>query len=60
VETVADALDHLADGPTWFVGDTLRDGARQLGSVSRSDAVKVMIELGDATMGPEATPAQDS
>jgi short-subunit dehydrogenase len=59
-ETVADALDHLADGPTWFVGDMLRDGAQQLGSVSRSDAVKVMIELGDATMGPEATPAHGS
>ena len=56
-ETVADALEQLANGPTWFVGDMLRDGAQQLGSVSRSDAVKVMIELGDATMGPDATPA---
>jgi short-subunit dehydrogenase len=55
-DTVADALEQLANGPTWFVGDMLRDGAQQLGSVSRSDAVKVMIELGDATMGPEATP----
>jgi hypothetical protein len=59
-ETVADALDQLANGPTWFVGDMLRDGAQQLGSVSRSDAVKVMIELGDATMGPDATPAEVS
>jgi short-subunit dehydrogenase len=56
-ETVADALEQLAHGPTWFVGDMLREGAQQLGAVSRSDAVKVMIELGDATMGPEATPA---
>jgi short-subunit dehydrogenase len=59
-DSVADALEHLADGPTWFVGDMLRDGAQQLGSVSRSDAVKVMIELGDATMGPDATPAEIS
>jgi short-subunit dehydrogenase len=59
-DTVADALEHLADGPTWFVGDMLRDGAQQLGSVSRSDAVKVMIELGGATMGPDATPAEIS
>jgi short-subunit dehydrogenase len=59
-ETVADALEQLPNGPTWFVGDMLRDGARQLGSVSRSDAVKVMIELGDATMGPDATPAEGS
>jgi short-subunit dehydrogenase len=57
-ETVADALEQLANGPTWFVGDMLRDGARQLGLVSRGDAVKVMIELGDATMGPDATPTE--
>jgi short-subunit dehydrogenase len=59
-DTVADALEQLANGPTWFVGDMLREGAQQLGSVSRSDAVKVMIELGDATMGPDATPAEAS
>jgi short-subunit dehydrogenase len=56
-QTVAEALEQLANGPTWFVGDMLRDGAQQLGSVSRSDAVKVMIELGGETMGAEATPA---
>ena len=59
-ETVAEALEQLANGPTWFVGDMLRDGARQLGSMSRSDAVKVMSELGDATMGPDATPGEVS
>jgi short-subunit dehydrogenase len=56
-ETVADALEQLANGPTWFVGDMLRDGARQLGSVSRSDAVRIMVEMGDATMGPDPTSA---
>jgi short-subunit dehydrogenase len=59
-DTVADALEQLGSGPTWFVGDMLRDGAQQLGSVSRSDAVRVMIELGDATMGSEPTPADVS
>jgi short-subunit dehydrogenase len=59
-QTVAEALEQLANGPTWFVGDMLRDGARQLGSVSRNDAVKVMIELGGETMGGEATPAATS
>ena len=58
--TVAEALEQLANGPTWFVGDMLRDGAQQLGSVSRNDAVKVMIELGGETMGTEATPAVTS
>ena len=57
---MAEALEQLANGPTWFVGDMLRDGAQQLGSVSRNDAVKVMIELGDATMGPDATPGEVS
>jgi short-subunit dehydrogenase len=56
-QTVAEALEQLANGPTWFVGEMLRDGAQQLGSVSRNDAVKVMIGLGGATMGAEATPA---
>jgi short-subunit dehydrogenase len=59
-QTVAEALAQLANGPTWFVGDMLRDGAQQLGSVSRNDAVKVMIQLGGETMGTEATPAVTS
>jgi short-subunit dehydrogenase len=58
-ETVADALENLANGPTWFVGDMLRDGAQQLGSVSRNDAVKLMIELGGTTMGSDATSAMN-
>jgi hypothetical protein len=28
---VADALEQLAHGPTWFVGDMLRDGANSWG-----------------------------
>jgi short-subunit dehydrogenase len=56
-ETVADALEQLPHGPTWFVGDMLRDGSQALASVSRSDAVRLMIELGGATMGSEPTPA---
>ena len=59
-QTVVEALEQLANGPTWFVGDMLRDGAQQLGSVSRNDAVKVMIKLGGETMGAEATPAVTS
>src|SRR5262245_45594986 len=55
-DTVADALEQLPNGPTWFVGEMLRDGAQQLGSVSRNDAVRLMIELGGATMGADATP----
>ncbi|HEY8216953.1 MAG TPA: SDR family NAD(P)-dependent oxidoreductase [Acidimicrobiia bacterium] len=49
-QVAADALEHLADGPTWFVGDELRAGAQALGSMARSDAVKVMIEHGAGIM----------
>src|SRR5215475_5412023 len=59
-DTVADALEQLPNGPTWFVGEMLRDGAQQLGSVPRNDAVKLMIELGGATMGADATPIAPS
>jgi short-subunit dehydrogenase len=54
-DTAAEALDHLTEGPTWFVGDMLRDGAQQLGSVPRNDAVKLMIELGGGVMGADPT-----
>ncbi|MBL7497977.1 SDR family NAD(P)-dependent oxidoreductase [Frankia sp. CNm7] len=51
-EDVADeAIANLANGPTWFVGDQLRDGARQLGAIPRGDAVRLMIQMGSATMG---------
>jgi short-subunit dehydrogenase len=56
-DTAAEALEQLPNGPTWFVGDMLREGAQQLGLVSRSDAVKLMIEMGDATMGADPMPA---
>jgi short-subunit dehydrogenase len=58
-DTAAEALEQLRNGPTWFVGDMLRDGAQQLGLVPRSDAVKLMIEMGDATMGADPTPAAE-
>jgi short-subunit dehydrogenase len=57
-DTAAEALEQLPNGPTCFVGDMLREGAQQLGLVSRSDAVKLMVEMGDATMGAEPTPAE--
>lgn len=53
-EVAEQALAHLAEGPTWFVGDLLRDGARQLGALPRNDAVRLMIELGGGVMGRDA------
>jgi short-subunit dehydrogenase len=50
-ETAATALANLANGPTFFVGDLLRDGAQQIGALPRNDAVRLMIDLGGGVMG---------
>ncbi len=52
-EVVAEAIGNLANGPTWFAGEQLRAGAQALGAMSRSDAVRVMIEHGGGLMGPD-------
>jgi short-subunit dehydrogenase len=49
-EVVDDAIANLADGPTWFVGEQLREGSRQLGAMPRNDAVRLMAEHGSALM----------
>jgi len=43
-EVVADALEHLGDGPTWFVGESTRNGIPMLMAMPRNDAVRVMRE----------------
>jgi len=49
-EVVAEALANLANGPTWFVGEQLREGSKLLGSLARSDAVKALIQMGAGVM----------
>ena len=41
-DVVAEAVENLANGPTRFAGDQLHEGARQLGALLRSDAVKLL------------------
>jgi short-subunit dehydrogenase len=51
-EVVADALDHLHLGPSWMVGEQLREGAKLLtGGMSRNDLVGVMVQMSQETMG---------
>ncbi len=50
-EVAGEAVANLANGPTRFVGDLLRDGAQQLGAMPRNDAVRLMIEMGGGVMG---------
>ena len=49
-QTAAEAIANLANGPTWFVGEQLREGARMLGAMPRSDAVKAVLQLGGGIM----------
>ncbi|MEX5632470.1 SDR family NAD(P)-dependent oxidoreductase [Parafrankia sp. FMc2] len=41
-DVAREALDHLADGPTWIFGSPDPTGASPLGALSRRDAVLVM------------------
>ena len=49
-EVVAEALEHLGVGPTWFVGDLLREGSKHLGGMDRNDAVRLMLDVGARVM----------
>lgn len=41
-QVVTEGLDNLANGPTWFVGERMREADRRLRSMTRGDAVKAM------------------
>jgi uncharacterized protein len=49
-EVVAEAFDNLAAGPTWFVGELLREGSKALGGMARSDAARIMLDAGAGVM----------
>jgi short-subunit dehydrogenase len=44
-EAVDEAISNLANGPTWFVGEQLREGSKHLGAMTRSEAVKMMRQV---------------
>ncbi|ORW08147.1 SDR family NAD(P)-dependent oxidoreductase [Mycolicibacter longobardus] len=48
---VAEAFEHLGDGPTVFVGDQMRNAVTMLSQVSRNDAVRLMAMASAAAMG---------
>jgi short-subunit dehydrogenase len=52
VDTViAEAFDNLTNGPTVFVGEMMRAAGHVLGSLSRNQAVEMMIAASAAAMG---------
>lgn len=50
-------LTHLADGPTWFMGEMLQAAAPALGGMPRRDAVEAMAQAGGLPgTDPQAAP----
>jgi uncharacterized protein len=49
-EVVSEALENLADGPTHFIGEMLREGSKALGGMARRDAARVMLDAGAGVM----------
>lgn len=49
-EVVTEAIANLSNGPTWFVGEQLRESARLLGSMTRSEAAMAMLQYGGGIM----------
>src|SRR5262245_9592484 len=50
-EVVSEAFENLANGPSWMVGEGMRQAAKFLGGMSRNEAVQLMIQASAATMG---------
>ncbi|MBH0779210.1 SDR family NAD(P)-dependent oxidoreductase [Nocardia bovistercoris] len=49
-EVVAEAIANLSNGPTWFVGDQIREFARRLALRTRSEAVGVLARHSDSVV----------
>jgi short-subunit dehydrogenase len=50
-EVVAEAFENLSNGPTWIVGERVRQAAKFLGGLSRNEAVQLMIRASAGAMG---------
>lgn len=50
---VDEAFDNLTNGPTLMVGDMMRMAAEVFKTLSRNDAVKMVIQAAAAVMGPD-------
>jgi short-subunit dehydrogenase len=50
-DVITEAFDNLSNGPTWIVGEDMRAAAQMMGSVTRSQAVQLVIQASAAAMG---------
>jgi short-subunit dehydrogenase len=49
-DVIAEAFDNLENGPTWIVGEQMRGAAQMMGSISRNDAVRFIMQASAAAM----------
>jgi uncharacterized protein len=52
-QVVAEALGNLANGPTHFATDDVREGAVHLGAMTRNEAARLMAQLATGSMGAD-------
>ena len=49
-DVIREAFENLANGPTWLVGEPMRQAIKFLSGLSRNDAVRTMIQASASTM----------
>jgi uncharacterized protein len=52
-EVIGEAFENLTNGPTLMVGDMMRAASQMLGSMTRNEAVNLMIQASAAVMGSD-------
>ena len=52
--SIGEAFDNLSNGPTSMVGQMMRAAAQMLASVTRNQAVNLIIQAGVAAMGSDS------
>jgi uncharacterized protein len=52
-EVIAEAFENLTNGPTWFVGEQLRNASQMMAALTRNQIVELMTRMAAAAMGPE-------
>ncbi len=55
-DVAATAIANLANGPTVYAGEDVQMGAEHFGSMSRNDAVRLMIQVAGQSMGSDPEP----
>ncbi len=50
-DVIAEAFENLANGPTWFVGETMRAAEQLTSSLTRKQTVELFAQMAVAAMG---------